>query len=92
MPSASDLKERGIASGVVGKILAMALPLLMGSLSKNLGKNMAPEIFQSCWESNLKWLCPLHQTQQELCRSFPPLRKVAVDYWNGLKNSLNPEN
>ena len=30
-------------TGVVGKILAMALPLLMGSLSKNLGKNMGPE-------------------------------------------------
>ena len=31
-----------MSAGVVGKILAMALPFLMGPLGKNLGKNMVP--------------------------------------------------
>jgi hypothetical protein len=35
-------KSTGLPTGVVGKILAMALPLLMGSLGKNLGKDMVP--------------------------------------------------
>ncbi len=33
-------KKVGLPSGVVGKILSMALPFLMGSLTKNLGSNM----------------------------------------------------
>jgi len=33
-------KKVGLPSGVVGKILSMALPFLMGSLTKKLGSNM----------------------------------------------------
>lgn len=35
-------KSTGLPTGVVGKILAMALPLLMGLLRRNLGKDMVP--------------------------------------------------
>jgi len=35
-------KKSGLSTGVVGKILAMALPLLMSSLGKRMGKNMVP--------------------------------------------------
>lgn len=59
-------KSTGLPSGVVGKLLSMALPLVLGSVSKSSpSKTWDRMIFQSCRESNPKWHCPLRLMQQE---------------------------
>jgi hypothetical protein len=42
-------KNSGLSTGVVGKILSMAMPLLLGALGKNLKKHFIRRPYEVAW-------------------------------------------